>query len=116
MVSGQVLVFVRNHGQEPRYRSNRLVCVRDCARTALAWNSIVEDVKSGRLSIDDLQDQQAKELQSAEDLLPRVAHECYRWQLCPVQATSTDRKPTIEAFPLNTSGSALGVEIQRMWS
>jgi hypothetical protein len=83
--------------------------------TALAWNSIVADVKEKRLNIDGLQEEQAKkELQSAEDVLPRVARECYKWLLCPVQATPADRQPAIEAFPLNTSGSALGAEIQRV--
>ncbi len=125
IASEEVLDFVRNHGQKPRYRGNRLIFiapdhasltrVRDCVRTALAWNSIVEDVKGKRLNIDGLQEEQAKkELQSAEDVLPRVARECYKWLLCPVQATPVDRQPTIEAFPLNTSGSALGAEIQRV--
>ena len=125
LASDEVLDFVRNNGSNPRYRGNRLIFiapdhasltrVRDCVRTALAWNSIVEDVKSGRLNIDGLQEQQAKkELQSAEDVLPRVARECYKWLLCPTQATPTDRQPTIEAFPLNTSGSAFGAEIQRV--
>jgi len=91
-----------------------LARARDCVRTALAWNSIVEDVKAGRLNIDGLQERQAKkELDSAEDVLPRVARECYKWLLCPVQALPTDRQPTVEAFPLNTSGSAFGTEIQR---
>jgi uncharacterized protein len=125
IASEEVLEFVRNHGQKPRYRGNRLIFiapdhasltrVRDCVRTALAWNSIVADVKEKRLNIDGLQEEQAKkELQSAEDVLPRVARECYKWLLCPVQATPADRQPTIEAFPLNTSGSALGTEIQRV--
>ncbi|HWY62874.1 MAG TPA: ATP-binding protein [Rhizomicrobium sp.] len=125
IASEEVIDFVRNNGQKPRYRGNRLIFIapdhasltrmRDCVRTALAWNSIVDDVKGGRLNIDGLQDQQArKELQSAEDVLPRVARECYKWLLCPVQATPTDRQPSIEAFPLNTSGSALGIEIQRV--
>jgi hypothetical protein len=125
IASEEVLEFVRNHGQKPRYRGNRLIFiapdhasltrVRDCVRTALAWNSIVEDVKGKRLNIDGLQEEQAKkELQSAEDVLPRVARECYKWLLCPVQATPADRQPTIEAFPLNTSGSTLGAEIQRV--
>jgi predicted AAA+ superfamily ATPase len=124
IASEEVLEFVRNHGQKPRYRGNRLIFiapdhasltrVRDCVRTALAWNSIVEDVKGKRLNIDGLQEEQAKkEFQSAEDVLPRVARECYKWLLCPAQATPADR-PTIEAFPLNTSGSALGAEIQRV--
>ncbi len=125
IASEDVIDFVRNNGSKPRYRSNRLIFIapdhasltrmRDCVRTALAWNSIVDDVKAGRLNIDNLQEQQArKELQSAEDVLPRVARECYKWLLCPMQATPTDRQPSIEAFPLNTSGSALGPEIQRV--
>jgi predicted AAA+ superfamily ATPase len=125
IASDEVIDFVRNHGPKPRYRGNRLLFiapdhgsltrVRDCVRTALAWSSIVEDVKAGRLNIDGLQERQAKkELDSSEDVLPRVARECYKWLLCPVQATPTDRQPTVEAFPLNTSGSALGAEIQRV--
>jgi predicted AAA+ superfamily ATPase len=125
VASDEVLDFVRNNGPKPRYRSNRLIFiapdhasltrVRDCVRTALAWNSIVEDVKGKRLNIDGLQEEQAKkELQSAEDVLPRVARECYKWLLCPTQGTPTDRQPTIAAFPLNTSGSAFGTEIERV--
>jgi predicted AAA+ superfamily ATPase len=125
IASEEVIEFVRNNGQKPRYRGNRLIFiapdhaalarVRDCVRTALAWNSIVVDVKDKRLNIDGLQEEQAKkELQSAEDVLPRVARECYKWLLCPVQASPTDRQSNVEAFPLNTSGPTLGAEIQRV--
>jgi predicted AAA+ superfamily ATPase len=120
-----VLDYVRNNGSKPRYRSNRLVFLAaehaahgrlaDCIRIALAWDSIVEDVKDGRLNIDLLQQKQAeKELQTAEDVLPRVARECYKWLLCPVQHSPTETKPTVEAFALNTSGSALGAELERV--
>ncbi|MFC1762348.1 ATP-binding protein [Planctomycetota bacterium] len=115
--------FIQNNGTKPRYRGNRLIFVapdrstlsrlRDCVRIALAWGSIVDDVKDGRLNIDRLQEQQAKkELATAEDVLPRIASECYRWLLCPVMTTPTDQKPTIEAFQLNSSG-AFGPEIER---
>src|ERR1700722_7847318 len=125
VASDEILEFLRSNGPKPRYRCNRLLFiapdhaaltrVRDCDRTALAWDSIVVDVKEKRLHIDGLQEEQArKELQSAEDVLPRVARECYKWLLCPTQATPTDRQPTIEAFPLNTSGSAFGTEIERV--
>jgi uncharacterized protein len=125
LVFNSVLDCVRNHGTTPRYRGNRLVFIaadhatltraRDCIRAALAWRSIVEDVSQGRLNIDLLQKKQAeKEAQTAEDVLPRVVRECYKWLLCPVQATPTDPKPAVEAFPLNTSGSALGSEIERV--
>lgn len=120
-----MLDYVRNNGTKPRYRGNRLIFLspdhgslarlRDCLRVALAWGSIVDDVRAGRLNIDQLQSKQAdKELQSAEDVLPRVARECYKWLLCPVQQSATESKPSVEALPLNTSGSGLGSEIQRV--
>jgi predicted AAA+ superfamily ATPase len=120
-----VLDHVRNHGTSPRYRGNRLIFLaadhgamarlRDCIRVALAWNSIVEDVAAMRLVLDNLQAQQAKrELQGAEDVLPGVARECYKWLLCPTQDDPTAAKPTVEAAPLNTGGAPLASEIQRV--
>jgi predicted AAA+ superfamily ATPase len=121
----EVLDIVRNNGTKPRHRANRLVFIapehatlsrlRDAARTALAWNSIVEDVKAGRLNIDRLQEQQAlKELKTSEDVLPRTARECYKWLLCPVAPSPTDRQITVEAFPINTSGPAYAAEVERV--
>ncbi|KAA6181496.1 ATP-binding protein, partial [Thiohalocapsa marina] len=120
-----VLEAVQKNGQKPRYRGNRLLFLapdhgtlarlKDAAATALAWGSIVDDVKEGRLTIDNLQQKQAeKEYKGAEEILPRIARECYRWLLCPVQETPTDPKPVVEAFALNTSGGSLGAEIERV--
>lgn len=120
-----VLDAVQKNGQKPRYRGNRLLFLapdhgtlsrlKDAAATALAWGSIVDDVKEGRLTIDNLQHKQAeKECKSAEDVLPRIARECYKWLLCPLQETPTDPKPTVEAFPLTTSGGSFGGEIERV--
>lgn len=125
MAADAVLDHVRNHGTSPRYRGNRLIFLapdhgvltrlRDCIRVALAWNSIVEDVASMRLVLDNLQAQQAKkELQGAEDVLPRVARECYKWLLCPAQDNPAATKPTVEVFPLNTGGVTLASEIERV--
>jgi predicted AAA+ superfamily ATPase len=119
-----VLEWVRNNGPKPRHRWNRLVFLaadhgtlarlNDAARVALAWGSIVDDVKEGRLNIDLLQKKQAeKDLESAGEVLPRAARECYRWLLCPVQETPTD-KPTVEAFALNTTGASIGREMERV--
>jgi predicted AAA+ superfamily ATPase len=121
----EVSEFVRNNGTRPRHRGNRLLFIapdqgalsrlRDCIRTALAWASITGDVREGRLNIDRLQEQQAKkELATAEDVLPRVARECYKWLLCPVMAQPTDRQPTVEAFSLNPGGNAYAAEIKRI--
>lgn len=120
-----VLDYVRSNGTKPRYRGNRLIFLapdmavlarlRDTARVALAWGSIVDDVKEGRLNIDLLQKKQAeKELQSAEEVVPRAARECYKWLLCPVQNTPTEPKPTVEAFPLTSTGGSSGSEIERV--
>ena len=120
-----VLEHVKSHGTTPRYRGNRLLFLapdhgalarlRDCIRVALAWNSIVEDVAAMRLVLDNLQTQHAKnELATAEGVLLGVARECYKWLLCPVQETPTAAKPTVEVFPLNTGGTALGPEIERV--
>lgn len=119
-----VLSYVRTNGPKPRYRGNRLIFLAadhgtlsrltDAARVALAWGSIVDDVKEARLNIDLLQKNQAeKELKTAEEVLPRAARECYRWLLCPVQETPTDPKPTVEAFALTTTGGSVGSEIER---
>lgn len=117
--------YVRNNGTKPRYRGNRLVFIaadhgllsrlRDCVRTALAWESIVEDVKDGRLNIDQIQKRQAeKELEAAAGVLPKAARECFKWLLCPVQNTPTDREISTETFTFNTSGSSFGNEVQRV--
>ncbi len=122
--TGGVLDYVRNNGTKPRYRGNRLLFLapdhgaltrlRDCIRVALAWNSIVEDVEARRLVLDNLQAEQAKkELKGAEDVLPRVARECFKWLLCPSQESPTG-KPSVETVPLNTGGAALGPEIERV--
>ena len=125
MAFDTVLEYVRNNGPKPRYRGNRLLFLapdngglarlRDAARAVLAWDSIVEDIKGGRLNIDLLQKKQAeKELDTASDVLPRVARDCYKWLLAPVQQSATDSKVTVETFPLNTSGSTLGKEVERV--
>lgn len=120
-----VLEIIGKNGTKPRYRSNRLLFLapdqavlprlNDATRAVLAWDSIVRDVRDGRLTIDNLQQKQAeRELKSAEDALPRVVRECYKWLLCPMQEAATDPKPGVEAFALNTGGSSVGSEIERV--
>jgi predicted AAA+ superfamily ATPase len=125
LAADAVLEWMRNNGAKPRHRWNRLLFLaadygalsrlNDAARVALAWGSIVSDVEEGRLNIDVLQKNQAeKELKAAEEVLPRAARECYRWLLCPVQETPAEAKPSVEAFPLNTTGVSIGREIERV--
>ena len=120
-----VLEIVRNHGTKPRYQGNRLLFLapdhgaltrlRHAARVVLAWGSIVDDVENGRLNIDLLQRRQAQnEWETARGVLPRAARECYKWLLCPTQHSPTDPKPSVEAFPLNTTGKSVGSELERV--
>ena len=52
-----------------------------------------------RLVLDNLQAEQAKkELKRVEDVLPRVARECYRWLLCPSQDSPLDNELVIATW------------------
>ena len=119
--------YLRSHGSQPRHRANRLLFVAadsivlnrlsDAVRVALAWQSIVDDVDAGKLNIDQVQRKQAqKERQGAEDALPRVARECFKWLLCPVQDDPSASKPSIEVFAIPTSGGSAGVELDKVCS
>lgn len=82
-----------------------LARLRDAAKVALAWGSIVDDVK-GKLNIDQIQKKQAEtEQKTAEEVLPKVLRECYKWLLCPVQNAATDA-PEVEAYPLTATGAS----------
>lgn len=123
-VFDEVLEVVRSNGSRPRYRGNRLVFVaadqvslsrlKDVTRTALAWASIVNDIKTRRLNIDHLQEDQAKkELETTEGVLLRAVRECFKWLLCPLMTAATDRQASVEAFPLNPSGGYV-TEVKRV--
>lgn len=121
----EVVRILQNNGSKPRYKGNRLVFVaadeasvsrlRDATRTALAWASIVDDIKEGRLNIDRLQEEQAKKsLATAEQVVPRAARECFKWVLCPVMTTATERDVLVESFPINAGSGAYVTEIERV--
>ena len=52
-------------------------------------------------------------LETAEGVLPRAARECFKWLLCPLMASATDRQASVEAFPLNAGGTYAG-ELKRV--
>ncbi len=60
------------------------------------------------------QRQAEKELKGTEEVLPRAARECYKWLLCPFQETPTVPKPSVESFPVNTTGGSVSGEIERV--
>jgi predicted AAA+ superfamily ATPase len=120
-----VLDYIRCHGNQPRHRANRLMFIapdmvvlnrlKDAVQTALAWQSIVDDVEEGRLNIDQIQRKQAeKEAEGANGILPRIARECFKWLLCPTQDDPTAKVITVEAFQLNTSSGTPSSELERV--
>nr|MCU0649032.1 hypothetical protein [Gemmatimonadaceae bacterium] len=120
-----VLETLRSNGAKPRHRANRLLFLaadtgvsgrlHDAARTMLAWQSIVDDIRDGKLNVDQHQKKAADvELEKARQVLPRTARECYRWLLCPAQHTPTDPRIELEALQLATSGGAMGAELERV--
>jgi hypothetical protein len=117
--------YLKNHSTQPRHRANRLLFVApdqstvgrllDATKTALAWESIIADVDTGRLNIDQARKRQAQtESKAAADALPRVARECFKWLLCPVQDDPTASTPTIEVQPLGTSTGSAAAELDRV--
>jgi hypothetical protein len=119
------LDYTRNNGPKPRHCANRLVFLapdvgalgrlRDSVRTALAWASILADIKGKRLNIDALQAEQAdNEAKTAENVAIRAARDCYKWLLAPTLDAPTDRAPTMDAYPINPASEALMPEIERV--
>lgn len=119
-----VLDYVKNNGTKPRHRGNRLLFLAadhgalsrlvDSIKVALAWNSIVEDVAAMKLVLDNLQTLQAKnEMKNAEEILPRIARESFKWLLCP-SVDTPGSQTHVEAMPINTSGGPLAAEIERV--
>ncbi len=120
-----VLEYLKLHGSQPRHRANRLIFLApdhpvltrlyDATRTALAWESIVDDIEDVKLVADQLQKKQAeKELASANAVLPKAARECFKWLLCPVQDDPTATKPNVEPFPLHTTSGTASGELERV--
>lgn len=119
-----VLEYLKKHGSQPRHKLNRLIFIapdhgtlsrlKDNARTALAWATIVDDIDAGRLNLDQIQKKQAqKETLASNDVLPRVARECFKWLLCPVIDDSKVTTPRVESFPLNTTSGTIASELER---
>ena len=88
--------ILKNRGDQPRQKQNRLVFLaadtdslarlKDQVTSSLAWRSIVEDVREGRLNLDGHQTKQASSsLDLANDALGRMIRETFKWLLTPLQ-------------------------------
>ena len=120
--------ILKNRGESPRQKQNRLIFMaadadlvarqRDQVRSMLAWQSIVNDGKAGKLNLDMVQTRQAaKGLDDANDALRRMVRETYKWLLAPVQEARPGKdvgKIQWEHFPLNPGAANVSQEIERV--
>lgn len=107
--------ILKNRGEQPRQKQNRLIFMaadadsvsrlKDQVRSVLAWQSIVSDVKEGRLNLDMHQGKQAsKGLEDAKEALDRMIREAYKWLLAPMQEARPGKgisEITWEHFQIN---------------
>lgn len=88
--------ILRFRGEQPRQKQNRLIFLaadadgigrlKEQVTSILAWQSIVADVKDGRLNLDQIQAKQANtSLGVASEALGRMIREAYKWLLVPMQ-------------------------------
>ena len=94
------LAILKQRGEQPRQKQNRLIFLapdadsvsrlKEQVCSVLAWQSIVSDVREGRLNLDQHQAKQASHsLDQANEGVGRMVRETYKWLLVPMQ----DAKP-----------------------
>jgi len=120
----RVRSYLKNNGTKPRHRGNRLLFIapdfslinrfKEAVKIVLAWQSIVDDIKNGKLNVDQLASKSAnKELKQAEEVLVRVARDSYKWFLCPYLADEKSSDVEIDAEQIKTGGD-FGEEIDKL--
>lgn len=120
--------ILKGRGDQPRQRQNRLVFLapdtdslsrlKDQVTSALAWKSIVDDVKEGRLNLDGHQTKQASiSLAQANDALGRMVRETFKWLLAPLQEARPGKgigDIQWEHFQINPAAVNRSEEIERV--
>ena len=132
--SGQSLAIdrateiLKNRGDQPRFKQNRLIFLaadydsvsrlKDQARSTLAWQSIVSDIKEMKLNLDQFQSRQAnKSLEDANEALRRMIRETYKWMVAPMQEARPGKglsEIQWEHFQVNPGAPNLSQEIERV--
>lgn len=120
--------ILKSRGDQPRFKQNRLIFLvadgdsvsrlKDHVRSALAWQSIVDDIKELKLNLDQFQARQASQsLDNANATLKRMIRETYKWLMAPMQEAQPGRglsDITWEQFQINPGTQHLTQEIERV--
>jgi len=132
--SGQSLAMARaadilkHRGEQPRFKQNRLIFLvadfdavsrlKDQVRSTLAWQSIVADIRTMALNLDQFQARQASaSLDDANDALRRMIRETYKWLIAPMQEAKPGKglsEIQWEHFQINSGAANLSQEIERV--
>ena len=92
--------------------------LKDQVRSLLAWESIVNDYKENRITLDNLMAKNASaSFDQARDGLKRMIRETYKWLLAPMQIVLPGKGLSDvqwEHFPVNTGAANLSTEIERL--
>jgi uncharacterized protein len=120
--------ILENRGDQPRLKQNRLIFLapdydsvsrlKDHTRSVLAWQSIVDDIESTKLILDQVQAKHAsKSLGDARDTFNRMLRETYKWVLAPRQEVTNgrvDRRVDWDQSEVNPGAPDLAREIERV--
>ena len=115
--------ILASRGDQPRQKRNRLIFVapdtdvvgrlNEAGRTYLAWSEIVTDIGEGKLNLDLFQSKLAKKsADGAEKSLLQMVRESYKWVLCPMQFSATEKSVDWEAVAVSTNSANLIQEIE----
>jgi predicted AAA+ superfamily ATPase len=128
-VVDRVTDILKNRGEQPRQKQNRLIFLvadyesvsrlKDQVRAMLAWKSIVNDYKEDKIVIDNLMANTANaSLSQAQDSLKRMIRETYKWILTPAQEARNGKVSELqwEDFQLNPGTQNFSQEINKILS
>ncbi len=115
--------ILASRGEQPRQKRNRLIFVapdsdavprlNEAGRTYLAWHEIVTDISEGKINLDLYQSNLAKKsADGAEKSLMQIVRETYKWVLCPMQVSATEKNIDWEAVSVSTNATNLIQEIE----
>ena len=110
-------------GDQPRQKRNRLIFIapdtdvvswlNESGRIYLAWREIVTDIDEAKLNLDLFQSNLAKKSRDgAEKTLLQMVRESYKWILCPMQFSATDKNLDWEVASVSTNAANLVQEIE----
>ena len=116
--------ILNSRGDQPRQKRNRLIFLapdanavgrlNEAGKTYLAWHEILTDIDGGKLNLDRFQSDLAKKnADSAEKSLSERVRESYKWVLCPMQFSATEKDIDWEAVAVSTNATNLIKEIEK---